>query len=273
MDTVSLTGAEDGVIRLLQLSDCHLFDDEQDQLLGVSTADSFAAVIDAVLQQQAPFDLVLATGDLSQDYSSASYQRFAEAVKPLAKPLFWLPGNHDDGPLMEGLMPGLGISNARQILLPHWQILMLDSQAYGVPHGWLRAEQLAFLEQCLASEPERFTLVCLHHHLFPVGSNWLDQHDLKNASHVLAVLGRHPRVRVVLCGHVHQEYDAEHDGIRYLASPSTCIQFMPQCHDFTLDDVGPGWRYLQLYPDGKVTTQVWRLPAGSFLPEAFATGY
>ncbi|MCD8547737.1 MAG: 3',5'-cyclic-AMP phosphodiesterase [Aeromonadaceae bacterium] len=273
MDTVSLLPAQDAVVRLLQISDSHLYAEADGRLLGVRTADSFNAVIKAIVDQKLSYDLVLATGDLSQDYSTGSYQRFAQAVRPLAKPLFWLPGNHDDGPLMRNVMPEVGISNARQILLPRWQILMLDTQVYGVPHGWIKPDQLGFLEHCLASQPERFALVCLHHHCHPVGCGWLDQHDLKNANHLLDLLARYPKTRLVLGGHVHQEYDQVHNGIRFLTSPSTCIQFMPGCNDFTLDDAGPGWRYLQLYADGHVATQVWRLPTGSFLPESFATGY
>ena len=119
------------MVRLLQISDPHLYAEEDGRLLGVRTADSFNAVIKAIVDQKLSFDLVLATGDLSQDYSTGSYQRFAQAVSPLAKPLFWLPGNHDDGPLMRNVMPEVGISNARQILLPHWQIIMLDTQVYG----------------------------------------------------------------------------------------------------------------------------------------------
>ena len=72
--------------------------------------------------------------------------------------------------------------------------------------------------------------------------------------------------------HYTKLYDL-HQGIRFLATPSTCIQFMPLSRDFSLDVAGPGWRYLQLHPDGRLATQVWRLPAGSFIPDAQATGY
>ena len=47
------------------------------------------------------------------------------------------------------------------------------------------------------------------------------------------LLAHHPQVRGVLCGHVHQEYDALHQGVRFLATPSTCIQFMPLSRDFS----------------------------------------
>ncbi len=274
MDTVTLAaGGGDQPIRLLQITDTHLFAEAEGQLLGIRTAESFQAVLDAVNAQQQPFDLILATGDLSQDYSTASYSRFADMVRPLSRPVFWLPGNHDDGPLMRRVMPDFGISDARQVLLPNWQIILLDTQVYSVPHGWLKPEQMSFLEQCLSSQPERYSVICLHHNTFPVGSTWLDQHDLKNGGDLLGLLERFPRARLVLCGHVHQETDLEHNGVRFISSPSTCIQFEPLSRDFGLDTKGPGWRYLQLYPNGRVETQVYRLPDGHFVPDGAATGY
>jgi Icc protein len=42
--------------------------------------------------------------------------------------------------------------------------------------------------------------------------------------------------------------------------PSTCFQFKPKCKDFTLDEIAPGYRVLQLYPNGHIETQVHRLP-------------
>ncbi len=274
MDTVSLSvGGGEQPIRLLQITDTHLFAQADGQLLGIRTADSLAAVLAAIQAQAEPFDLVLATGDLSQDYSTDSYRRFSDMARPLNRPIFWLPGNHDDGPLMRRVMPDFGISNAQQIVLDTWQIIMLDTQVYSVPHGWLKPEQMSFLEQCLSSQPDRYTLICLHHNTFPFGSTWLDQHDLKNGPDLLALIERFPNVRLVLCGHVHQETDLLHNGVRFISSPSTCIQFEPLSRDFGLDSKGPGWRYLQLYADGRIETQVHRLPAGCYIPDGAAGGY
>ena len=57
---------------LVQLSDSHLFGEADGALLGMNTRDSLQKVIDLVLAQQPQIDLVLATGDLSQDGSFAS---------------------------------------------------------------------------------------------------------------------------------------------------------------------------------------------------------
>jgi Icc protein len=51
-------------------------------------------------------------------------------------------------------------------------------------------------------------------------------------------------------GHVHQPYDAEHDGIRVVGTPSTCSQFKPGSDDFALDNRPPAYRRITLHADG-----------------------
>ena len=47
MDTVTLTLAADEPVSLLQITDTHLFAQPDGQLLGIRTAESFQAVLDA----------------------------------------------------------------------------------------------------------------------------------------------------------------------------------------------------------------------------------
>ena len=115
---------------------------------------------------------------------------------------------------------------------------------FGVPHGELSEFQLDWLETKLAAEPERHTLLLLHHHPLPAGCSWLDQHSLRNSAALDSVLAKYPRVKHLLCGHIHQEQDLDWNGRRMLATPSTCVQFKPHCANFTLDTIaraGAGW--------------------------------
>ena len=58
----------------------------------------------------------------------------------------------------------------------------------------------------------------------------------------------------MLFGHVHQALDEMRDGLRVIATPSTCSQFKPLSDDFAVDDAPPAWRTLQLHADGSLTT-------------------
>ena len=57
-------------------------------------------------------------------------------------------------------------------------------------------------------------------------------------------------------GHVHQCFDARRHGVRLLATPSTCAQFLPLSDEFAIDARPPAYRRLTLLPDGTLETEV-----------------
>ncbi|WP_217555260.1 3',5'-cyclic-AMP phosphodiesterase [Vibrio metschnikovii] len=261
-------------IKLVQITDTHLFAADDGCLLSVNTADSFHAIVQAIIEQKVAFDALLATGDISQDHSAESYQRFASEISALQKACFWLPGNHDYKPNMGSVMPSSQLHAPEHVLLgEQWQMILLDSQVVGVPHGRLSDYQLNLLDEKLAQHPDRYALILLHHHPLLVGSAWLDQHTLKDSDAFWSVIQRHQNARAVLCGHVHQDMDRIYAGVKVMASPSTCVQFKPNSDDFALDQCSPGWRELELHADGQVTTQVKRLARGAFVPDFTSNGY
>ena len=45
-------------------------------------------------------------------------------------------------------------------------------------------------------------------------------------------------------------------GVRFMATPATCAQFLPGSVDFAIDNRPPGYRMLELMPDGAIQTEV-----------------
>lgn len=263
------------VFRIVQITDPHLFKDANGELLGINTQASFSQVLSEIQQQQYDYDLVLATGDLVQDNSDEGYLRFRQEVKALNnKMVFWIPGNHDFQPKMFEILKEDSVSAKKHILLgDKWQILLLDSQVQGVPHGQLEAEELDWLKLKLQEYPERYSLVVLHHHLLSTGSAWLDQHNLRNANELAEVLAPFKHVKALLYGHIHQQVDSEWLGYQVMATPSTCIQFKADSNTFALDVAQPGWREIDLHADGHIETRVKRIQQASFLPNMQVEGY
>ena len=269
-----LTVARGAPVRILQITDTHLFAGEHETLLGVNTHRSYHAVLEAIHAEARPYDIVVATGDLAQDHSVAAYQHFANGIATLNKTCLWLPGNHDFQPAMVDTLANAGVNPAKHMLLgDYWQIILLDSQVFGVPHGELSDYQLEWLERTLSLYPQRHALILLHHHPLPSGCTWLDKHSLRNAHMLGEVLQHYPLAKTLLCGHIHQDLDLQWEGRRLLATPSTCIQFKPLCTNFTIDTLSPGWRYLDLHPDGTLTTELHRLDGTEFRPDLDSDGY
>ncbi|MDM8348446.1 3',5'-cyclic-AMP phosphodiesterase [Pseudomonas sp. sp1636] len=264
--------AADSPVLLVQLSDSHLFAEAAGKLLGMDTQDSLQQVLDRVLQEQPQIDLMLATGDLSQDGSQASYERFRQMTAALAAPARWFPGNHDDVPAMQAACADSDLLEP-VIDLGNWRIILLDSSIPGAVPGYLDQQQLALLERALGEAPERHHLICLHHHPVSIGCRWMEPIGLRNPEALFAVLERFSQVRALLWGHIHQEFDRQREAVRLLASPSTCVQFAPGSEEFQVDTTAPGYRWLRLYADGRLDTGVSRVTGIEFEVDYTVKGY
>jgi len=260
-------------LHLIQFTDSHLCHAPEGRLLGVATQRCLDAVLERARADHWPPDLVLATGDLAQEPTRAAYQRLNGRFDDLGVPVYWIPGNHDDPALMREHLAGGAVSNEKCVHAGNWQIILLDSTNRGQVGGQLSDAELERLERCLAQEPERHALVCLHHHPVDMNCAWMEPIGLGNRDDLFAVLDRHPQVRGLLWGHVHQEWQQQRNGVTMMSTPSTCFQFMPDSKDFALDDRLPGYRHIVLHPDGSLESRVERLVDFDIELDPSATGY
>ena len=243
--------------RLIQITDLHFREKPGDILCsGVVTDDSLRRVLDEVVDREGPDATVLVTGDLVQDAVPEAYRRLRDTLSEYSFRFHCLPGNHDDPALMRNVLDAPAISTPPRVRLGNWLIVLLNSCIPGIPHGRLGARELGRLEDELASAEDGHVLVALHHHPVPVGSAWLDTMCLADADPFLGMLATSDAVRAVLFGHVHQEIDVTVNGARLLGTPSTCVQFMPHAANFGLDGMAPAYRWINLYPDGRVESDV-----------------
>ena len=242
-------------INLVQLTDQHLFTDPERALRGIATLPALRATLAAAREHLAGCQAILATGDLVQD-DPGGYAHFRREFAALGKPVLCIPGNHDDLKAMHAQLSQPPFQLGGVYDAGAWRIILLDSTVPGETGGTLSDATLQLLNEALAGSPQPHALVCLHHHPVPMKSRWLDTVGLDNPGDFFDVLRHHPAVRGVLFGHVHQEVDDVRDGLRILATPSTCSQFKPHSDDFATDQTPPAWRTLALHEDGSIDTRV-----------------
>jgi len=244
-------------IRLLQLTDSHLFADPTTELYGVNTSESFQRTLQQAIAESAqPPDAILVSGDIGDDTSESAYLRFRTTLQSAGVPVYCLPGNHDDPGTMARLLDRDGFQCGGRARLGDWGLVMVDSHLPGQTHGMISAAAFAQLDGDLHVLREQPVLLAVHHPPVPVGSPWIDAIGLRNATELLARLERFPNVRVVVSGHVHQAFDAHRGELRLLTTPSTCAQFTPCRLDFMVDTRPPGYRWLHLGPGGRFDTAV-----------------
>lgn len=263
-------------IKITQITDTHLYGTPSGTLLKMNTNETLGHVIELVKKHEEDIDLVLGTGDIAQDASEKAYSNFIEIVSSLNTPFRWIPGNHDNATVMSRIAEGTPASE-KTVQLNNWLIVMLDSSILGQVHGKLAKTEINFLNSVLRSAEKDDSidhcLITMHHNPVPGNSAWMKDIGLENGEKFFDAIKTSTKVRCVLYGHIHQELDFEHEGIRCLCTPSTCIQFKPNVTSFSLDRVNPGYRSLQLFADGSIETVVRRVSGETFEADYNSPGY
>jgi 3',5'-cyclic-AMP phosphodiesterase len=241
--------------RFIQFSDTHLSGDASARLRGVECLPALrAAMADAAHRCHNP-DGILLTGDLVQD-DPAGYRWIRQLFGTSRVPVMCLSGNHDLPEHMRVELARAPFQVGGEMEFGRWLVVMLDTWIAHNAAGRIGEAALAHLRHVLANNRNKHVLICLHHHPIAMRSEWLDQVGLEDAADFLSIVRQHSNVRGVLWGHVHQSLDSFIHGVRFMASPATCAQFLPGSVEFAIDSRPPGYRVLELMHDGSIATEV-----------------
>lgn len=243
-------------LRLVQVSDCHVSAEPDADYRGLNALHGLSGLLPAVRDFHP--DLLLLTGDVSEDGSPASYARVAAMLAPFGLPLLALPGNHDVPDVMMRYFPRGPWSGPHFVDSGAWLIVLLDSTEPGAIDGAFTRAGLEWLVHGLRRSPARQVLLALHHQPVPVASPWIDKYALRDPGPFLDVLERDGRVRCVTWGHVHQDFRAQRGEMILLGSPSSVANGLPGGEKFMLDPAGPACRWFELGEDGGVETGLLR---------------
>ena len=273
MNLFSPDNCSDTDIKVLQISDMHLFASKEQQLVGVNTEESFLLVLELAQQASWPPDLIFLTGDLSQDGSEASYTRLIKHLSSFNIPCFVLPGNHDTPEKLNHTFNTGSVLYQPIVHHKQWLFAFLDSETPGSEGGTLKDAEISQLRKAIEHNPEKQVLICLHHQLIPVGSKWLDSMAVANPDSLLELIREHKNIAGIIHGHVHQDFEGSVEGRPIYATPSTCFQFTAKSEDFAIDNIAPGYRWLRLSSNGAIETNVIRLDSAPDNLEQSSSGY
>ena len=235
-----------------------MFADTGGDLRGTVTYASLCDVLDHYRDNPWQADLAVVTGDLIQDDSARAYDHFCELLGAHGLPVFCVPGNHDVRALMQEALAAPPFHYCASTEAGDWLITGIDSCVTGNAGGYIEASELDRLDSEIAATSAANVMVCLHHPPVDMGSRWLDSVGLENGDEFLQRVAASGKVRLAIFGHVHQPYDAVHNGVRIIGTPSTCRQFAQGSDTFAVDDNPPAYRRISLQNDGTIEQElVW----------------
>lgn len=246
------------MLRVLHLTDPHLFAGKDGSLRGTVTYESLSAVLRAYQTGTWRADIAVVTGDLVQDDSAGAYKHFRDLLSSLGLPVYCVPGNHDVRNLMQDALSAPPFYYCETLEQDDWLIIGIDSCVSERAGGFVTDSEFARLDQAIAASQAANVMICLHHPPVALGSKWLDSVGMDNGADALVKFASSGKVRLAVFGHVHQDFATQHAGIDIIATPSTCSQFAAGSDDFAIDDNPPAYRRIELNSDGTHSNElVW----------------
>ena len=205
-----------------------------------------AQAIDSLNGERPRPDLVVATGDLTNNGEPAELAELQRLLEPLELPLMVLPGNHDDH---EAFRTGFDMPWAADdhmswtLDLDELVLVGLDITVPGQLYGRFDEVKEQWLQRVLGRAVGRPTLIAMHHPPFATGITAMDKTMVRGADAFLELVSAHPHVKRIICGHIHRPVVANLAGV----TASVCLS--------TVHHIG-----LNLTPDAPI--EVIRDPAG-----------
>ena len=210
---------------IAQITDTHI---KANGRLAYRRVDSAARLRDCIahlngLAQQP--DVALVTGDICDFGKPEEYEVAREILDALAMPYHVIPGNHDDCPAFRAAFQDhhyLPDDGFLHYVLEDYPVRLigLDTTVHGKPYGELCRERLDWLGQRLDEQPDRLTLIFMHHPPFLTGIEHMDVQNCRNGQALGALIERHPQVQRIICGHVHRAIELTWHGCTASIGPS-----------------------------------------------------
>ncbi|MER9655878.1 phosphodiesterase [Mesorhizobium sp. M0152] len=193
-------------MKIIQLSDPHLMT-PGGLLYGSDPLARLEACLADIGKNHADADLVVISGDLTNDGERAAYAALREKLTEFGPPWRLMLGNHDDRALFLEMFPEAAAERGfvqSVVDGSEGRLVLLDTLDSGHVEGRLCEARLEWLDERLQEAQDRSVLLFMHHPPFRIHMPVLDEVRLADADAFHEILQRHGNVRHIFAGHVHR---------------------------------------------------------------------
>ncbi len=211
-----------------QISDTHILPPDVDQPAAELRADCLRRCVAAINRQKPA--AVIFTGDTVQHGQPEEYALLRDLLAPLQAPLYLVPGNRDDQRTMRSAfsdhshVPQNGKFLHYTVEEHDIRFVALDSTLRGERKGRFCPERQSWLDAVLGDQPNRPTVLFIHHPPFDVGDHYIGGYRRpEEAAALKEIVARHSQVIALICGHVHWPIEREWAGTQARIMPSVAV--------------------------------------------------
>jgi 3',5'-cyclic-AMP phosphodiesterase len=211
---------------IAQITDIHLgFDPDNPTEFNRRRLDQVIRVLTAMSPQP---DLLLATGDLVDRGDRDSYRRLRNALSICPFPVWPCMGNHDVRENFAAEFPEIPVVDSfvqYEIDAGEVRFLVIDTLEEGRHGGAFCDARARWLRDRLAEQPDRDTMIVMHHPPVDVGIEWMaTQDDEPWVGRFADAIAGQAQVKGIISGHLHRPISVAWRGTTVMVCPSTAPQ-------------------------------------------------
>ncbi|HAK46365.1 MAG TPA: phosphodiesterase [Spirochaeta sp.] len=190
-----------------------------------------------------PVDLVAVTGDLVNHGHLEDYNRVKRELDKLNAPYFIVVGNHDQRQTLRRVfhdhpyLAGDGEFIQYAIEDKPIRIIALDTLEPGTHFGLLCKTRLDWLKNKLKQQPDRPTLIFMHHPPFETGMPYPDSLGMHGKKEFGEIIAGCNQIEAIASGHTHRDSVVGWKGTIVYVTPSSSFSYALEFHD--VDDLTP----------------------------------
>lgn len=175
-------------------------------------------------------DAIVATGDLTDTGSPQEYRALRNIIGQLRAAVYLCPGNHDDRAALLAEFADHTYLEAESGFIQYTieglpvRLISLDSTIAGEDGGALCHVRRRWLEARLEEARADPTVLYMHHPPFTTGIAAMDAIGLADSQAFAELVGSHPNVLGIWCGHLHRPITSRWAGTVVTTCPSTAHQ-------------------------------------------------
>ncbi|HID01910.1 MAG TPA: phosphodiesterase [Desulfobacterales bacterium] len=248
---------------IAHISDIHITGGDRKAYGIVPTAENLAHCVEHINQLIPKPDLVIVTGDITYDGQLTEAERAVTIFDKLHAPYFIIPGNHDNRSTLLSAFDTktcpVKDNNFFNYVIEGYELrcIGMDSSIPDAAGGEITDKGIQWLEQQLAMEPRKPTIIFIHHPPAKFGVLETDEDGFIGADKFSKVISQHKNIKGILCGHIHLTAHLGWCGTVISTAPSMGLELvldltLSRHSQFNLDQ--PGYLLHYYNPDQNLVT-------------------
>lgn len=217
---------------IAQISDTHITSPGTLAYDIAPTNERLAQCVAHINQFKPQAELVLVTGDISNNGQLDELQHAKQLLDELKMPYFVIPGNHDEKTTLWRQFGGKACPNKVagfiNYVLDQYPIrlIALDSTIEHKPGGEICNTRAAWLDARLAEAPQKPTIIFMHHPPVKCGVIETDIDGFIGVDRLAVVVKKYSNIEKIICGHIHLSAHTRWCNTMVSTAPSTGMQLI-----------------------------------------------